>query len=130
MAVTFPDVEKTIVAYLKASLTTTDFASAHVGVKRAEPDTKPYPTEQVVVNVAFGSERDFVVKNATLVLDCYSTDYGRASTLGLLVESIIRGIVGTQIKSASVIMGPVRRVDDTKEELRSIDVQLVIKGSN
>ena len=130
MAVTFPDIEKTVVGYLKTSLATTDFATAHVGVKRAEPDTKPYPTEQVVVNVAFGSERDFVVKSATLTLDCYSMDYAKASTLGLLVESVIRGIVGTQIKSASVAMGPVRRTDETKEELRSIDVQLVVKGSN
>lgn len=130
MAVTFPDIEATVVAYLKTALAGTAHSGAWVATRRAAADEAPYPTEQVIVNAYYGPESDFVLRNATLVLDCYAGDDLTATSLSLLVESLIRGVAGTQIKRVIVALGPVRRVDETKEELRSIDVQLVVKGTN
>jgi hypothetical protein len=130
MAVTFPDVESTIVAYLKTALASTAFPNAWVATKRAQPDEAPYPTEQVIVHVSYGPETQYVLRTATLVLDCYAQDDMTASNLGFVVESAIRGVAGNPIKRVEVVLGPVRRRDVSGEELRSLDIQLVVKGSN
>lgn len=129
MAVIFPDIEKVVVAYLASALSATAYSGTRVATKRAQPD-QAQPSRQVIINAAYNAERDFVLKSATLTIDVYADDYASASELALLIESLIRGIVGSPIMQATVLLGPVRRSDDTKQELRSIDVALVVKGSN
>lgn len=132
MAVIFPDIEIIVVSYLADALTGTPFASAHVATKRWEPtvDDADQPAFQVVVAGNYRAESNFVLKAANLVIDCYAADYGDANTLGLLVESVIRDVVGDPIKQATVLLGPVRRANQGVEELRSIEVELLVKGDN
>lgn len=128
MAVVFPDIEKTIVAYLKAQLVGTSYASTRVATKKAMPDEN-YTGNQIVVNVQYQGEENFVLKTASCLIEVWCDDYATANGLGLWVESKIRGVVGNEIKKATVILGPVRGADETKQELRQLDVELLVKGA-
>lgn len=125
MTVIFPDAEKVIVAYLKQNL-----PEVFVSVKKPAPDSPNSSSKQVVVNLAYNEERWFVTKTASLTLDCYANTYDEASSLGLLVEALIRGVVGDPIKRAIVRLGPVRTTELGQQERRSLDVELVVNGSN
>lgn len=127
MAVLFPDVEKTVVSFLNAQLSGSDYAGTRVATKKALPD-EVQPSSQIVVTVAYSAEQNYVLKSATLMLEVYADDYATASGLALWVESKIRGIVGDPIKQAEVVLGPVRGADDTHQEKRMLDVQLLVKG--
>lgn len=129
MAVTFPDLELLAVAYLQTALVGTAYAGTYVSVKHTGPEYGR-PSAQVVVNASYGTEHEYVLKDATLVIDVYADEYQTANELALLVESLIRGFASGPVKRAEVVLGPVRRTDDSKQELRSLDVRLVVKGSN
>lgn len=124
MAVIFPDAEKVIVAYLKQVLPN----DVHVAVKKPAPEAQ-VSQKQVVVNLAYNEERWFVTKLASLTLDCYAETYDEANALGLLTEALIRESVGEVIKRAIVRLGPVRTTELGQQERRSLDVELVIAGS-
>lgn len=125
MAVLFPDVEKTVVAYLKANLPNGTF----VATKKPAPDAQQ-PEKQVIVSVAYNGENQQVLKYASLTLEVFADTYSDASALGLLVESKIRGIADDPIKKATVMLGPVRVAEDSEKERRMIDVELIVKGEN
>lgn len=127
MAVLFPDVEKTVVAYLGAQLAGSDYAGTRVATKKALPD-EAQPSKQIVVTAAYSAEQNYVLKGASLTLEIYADDYATASGLALWVESKIRGVVGDPIKQAEVVVGPVRGADESHQEKRMIDVQLLVKG--
>ena len=132
MAVIFPDVELTLVSYLNGALTSLGNALAtgvRVATKKAQPD-EAQPAKQVVVNAAYNGEINYVTKLASVTLEVYATDYGTANSLGLLIESLIRGSIGEEIKRVTVRLGPVRTVEDSDYEKRSIDVEIVVKGSD
>ena len=132
MAVIFPDVELTLVSYLNGALTSLGNALAtgvRVATKKAQPD-ETQPAKQVVVNAAYNGEINYVTKLASVTLEVYATDYGTANSLGLLIESLIRGSIGEEIKRVTVRLGPVRTVEDSDYEKRSIDVEIVVKGSD
>lgn len=124
MTVIFPDAERVIVAYLKENL-----PDVFVSVKKPAPDSAAQSDKQVIVNLAYNEERWFVTKIASLTLDCYANSYADANELGLLVEALIRGVVGDPIKRAIVRLGPVRTTEMGQQERRSLDVELVINGS-
>lgn len=126
MAVIFPDAETTLVSYFQAALAG---QNVRVGTKKAQPDEGPYAKELVIV-AAYNEEVEYVTKRATVTLEVYADDYGTANTLGLLVESLIRGSVGEEIKRVTVRLGPVRTTEEGLQERRSIDVELVIKGTD
>jgi hypothetical protein len=126
MAVIFPDVETTLVSYFNTALAG---QNVRVGTKKAQPDEGPYPKELVII-VAYNDEVQYVTKRATVTLDVFADNYASASTLALLVESLIRGSVGEQIKRVTVRLGPVRTNEEGEQERRSIDVELVVKGSD
>lgn len=128
MAVQFPDIEKTIVTFLNTQLNSSAYAGTRVATKKALPD-ETQPTKQIVVTVAYNQEENYVTKVATCVLDVWADDYATASGLALWVEAKIRDVVGDQVKKAEVILGPVRGADDSKQEHRMLDVQLLVKGT-
>lgn len=127
--VIFPDIETTIVAYLKNALTSAGESSVRVATKKSQPDQN-LPPEQVVVIGSYELEVEYVTKSATLTIEVYANDYARANHLGLLVESLIRGVVGNEIRRVRVRLGPVRTTDEGDQERRSIDVELIVKGSD
>jgi trehalose/maltose hydrolase-like predicted phosphorylase len=127
--VIFPDVEVTIVSYLKSALTAAGESSIRVATKHSQPD-QVLPVEQVVVIAAYNFEQQFVMKVATVTLEVYANTYARANALGLLVESLIRGAVGDQIKKVEVRLGPVRTSEDSDQERRSLDVEILVKGTS
>lgn len=123
MAVIFPDIELTIVNYLQTAI-----PEVRVATKRAQPDEEQ-PAYQVIVNASYNSEQNFVLKEASLTLEILANNYADANDLALYIEALIRGVVGDQIKSAEVRMGPSRVEDDSTYERRMIDVALMVKGN-
>lgn len=127
MAVIFPDIEQTLVSYFNTALAG---QNVRVGTKHSPP-SQSNPSKQLVLTVAYGQETDQrVTKDATLTLEVYADTYAEASQLGLLVEALVRDCVGSQIKRAEVRLGPVRTTEDSAQEKRSLDVALVVKGTN
>jgi hypothetical protein len=128
MAVLFPDIEKTVVAFIKAQIVGTAFASTRVATKKNFPD-EIAPQTQIVVNVSYNEELNFVLKTASLTLEVFADDYATASSLGLWLESRIRLLAGDLVKQVIVRLGPVRMSDETRQEVRMIDVELLVKGT-
>lgn len=123
MAVIFPDIEKTIVAYLKSVLA----SNVLVAVKKAPAD-KAGVNKQVVVTAAYQGEEQHVMKTASVTIDVFANTYADCSELALLVDAHIRGVVGHPIKKASVLLGPVRIAEQAGEH-RSLDVEVIVQGS-
>lgn len=128
MAVLFPDIEKTVVSFIKGQLVGSAYAGARVATKKNLPD-EATPSMQVVVTVAYDAELSYVLKTASLTLDVYADDYATASGLALWLESKIRLLAGDPVKQVTVRLGPVRGADDTRQEVRMIDVELLVKGN-
>lgn len=118
----FPDVEKTVVTYLKNALN-----DVHVATKKVAPDATQ-PAKQIVVQFAYNREQNTVTRLGSLTLDVYANDYGTANDLALYVEAVIRGLAGGLIKKVEVAVGPVRQAEETEQEKRSLDVQLTVAG--
>lgn len=128
MAVLFPDIEKTVVTFINAQLVGSTYAGTRVATKKNLPD-ETAPSKQIVLTVAYNGELNYVLKTASLTLEVFADDYATASGLALWLESKIRTIVGDPIKQATVRLGPVRGSDDTRQEVRMIDVELLVKGT-
>ena len=132
MAVIFPDIEKTLVSYLSAALAANGSSTAQnvrVGTIKAQAD-ETTPAKEVVVTAAYNREQNYVTKTASVTLEVYAADYKTANELSLLVEALIRGCTGEEIKMAEVRMGPVRIAEDSTQEKRYLDVGLVVKGKD
>jgi hypothetical protein len=129
MAVQFPDVEKTIVTFLNSQLASSDFSGTRVATKKALPD-ETQPAKQIVVTVAYNGEENYVTKRASLTLDVWANDYATASSLALWLEAKIRDLAGDPVKQVIVRLGPVRGSDETRQEHRMLDVELLVKGTN
>ena len=100
-----------------------------MGTKFTQPD-QATPAKQLVIIAAYNEETAArVTKLATVTLEVYANDYETASSLGLLVEALVRGATTGGIKRAEVRVGPVRTTEDSTLERRSLDVELVVKGS-
>jgi hypothetical protein len=128
MAVQFPDIEKTVVSYLNTALSGSTYAGTRVATKKALPD-EVQPAQQIVVTVAYNGEENFVLKRASLTLDVWADDYATASGLALWVEAKIRDLAGNPVKQVIVRLGPVRGSDESRQEHRMLDVELLVKGT-
>ena len=127
MTVIYPDIEQSLVAYFNDALAG---QNVRVGTIHSLPG-ETTPAKQLVLTVAYGRETEQrVTKDASLTLEVYANTYQDASTLGLLVEALVRDCVGEHIKRAEVVLGPVRTTEDSTQEKRSLDVALVVKGSS
>lgn len=128
----FPDIEKVLVAYFQAALEDygTDLASnVRVATKHSQPDENT-PDKQIVIVGAYNNETTArVTRVGTVTIDVYADDYGTASELALLVEALVRGCTGNEIKLAEVRLGPIRTSEEGMQERRSLDVAVIIKGN-
>lgn len=129
MAVIFPDIEKTLVTYLSTALTDHGTTGVHVATKKAQPDQNQ-PAKEVVITAAYNAEQNYVLKSASVTIEVYADTYANANSLSLLVESLIRGCVGEEIKMAEVRVGPVRIGEEGTQEKRYLDVGLMVKGTD
>lgn len=128
MAVIFPDIEKTLVGYLTTVLPEHGANDVRVATKKAQPD-EAQPTKEVVITAAYNAEQNYVLKSASVTIEVYADTYANANALSLLVEALIRGCVGNQIKMAEVRVGPVRIGEEGTQEKRYLDVGLMVKGT-
>lgn len=128
MAVLFPDIEKTIVSFINTQLVGSAYAGTRVATKKNLPD-EIAPQTQIVVTVAYNGEENYVLKTASLTLEVFADDYATASGLALWLESRIRLIANDPVKQVIVRLGPVRLSDETRQEVRMIDVELLVKGT-
>lgn len=132
MPVIFPDAELVLVQHLNTALLAqgTPLASnVRVATKVAPPDVTR-PAKQVVINVGYSEETNYVLKRATATVDVYATTYQTASDLARLVDALIRDATGEEIKQVTVRLGPVRTTEETDYERRSLDVELVVKATD
>jgi trehalose/maltose hydrolase-like predicted phosphorylase len=132
MAVIFPDIEKTLVAYLNDALAASASEVAQdvrVATKKAQPD-EALPEKEAVLTAAYNAEQNYVTKTASVTIEVYADTYANANALSLLIAALIPGCVGEEIKMAEVRLGPVRIGEDNTQEKRYLDVGLVVKGTD
>lgn len=129
----FPDIEKTLVAYFKQALEDhgSELATdVRVATKHSQPD-ETTPSKQLVIVASYNQETlDRVTRLGTVTLDVYADDYATASSLALLVEALVRECTGADIKKAELRLGPVRTTEEGQQERRSLDVEVIVKGTD
>lgn len=130
MAVVFPDVEKLLVAHLQATLNARYGSGVvRVATKKAPAETTPYPSREVVVAAQYQGVRENVLQEVTAVVDIYANTYENASDLALVTGALIVTISRDYIKRAVVTVGPIRLLEDSTQEKRTLSVDLTVKGS-
>jgi hypothetical protein len=129
VAVIYPDIEKLLVAHLDAALADIYGAGeVRVGTKKAPADSTQ-PAREVVIVGQYSGSLDDVRAQASAVIDVYADQYETASELGLLCGALVVDISKEHIKRAVVSLGPVRLVEESTQEKRSLSVDLVVKGA-
>lgn len=136
MATIFPDVEKLVVAAIKTGLENDggDLASGVV-VATIKPaaNVKPYPSKIVTVRGDGGPQRERnITKSERVGINVFANSYADASSLALLVDSIMRASVSGDIKAVETTMSPVRVNTDstTAPEQRYMTFEIVVKASD
>ncbi len=129
MAIIFPDVEKLLVTHLTSALAGIYGAGVvRVGTKKAPADATQ-PSREVVIVGQYSGSLDDVRAQASAVIDVYANDYETASQLGLQCGALVVEISRVHIKRAVVSLGPVRLVEESTQEKRSLSVDLIVKGA-
>lgn len=131
MAIKFPDLETILVSYLKQALSSSQSSVAHnvhVATQHV-PSGEAQPQKQVLVHASYNANQTEVTKFATVVLDIYANDSLEATELALHVAAVIQLCTGSEIKRATVRLGPVRTTEKGQQERRSLDIELVVLGS-
>ena len=128
MSVLFPDLEPIIVAHLKTRLALVGFPNAYVATYKAEPDN-PQP-HQVVVNVSLGREIEPMLREASVLIDVFADSYKDATQIALFATAAMDSVKGDPIKRVELVLGPVRVPSESKQEQRSISLDLVVKGTD
>lgn len=126
--ISFPDVEIDLVSYFSSAFAA-EGETVKVGTVKTPPD-QTQPNKELVINVAYNGEIDFVTRDATATLEVYASSYAAANALGLLVDKLVRGATGSVIKKAEVLSGPLRLPEEGPQERRALDVALIIKGTD
>lgn len=129
MAIVYPDIEKLLVSYLTNALDSlgSDISSDVRVATRKAPPGEPVSKEVVIIG-GYTNNLDVVRQEASAVIDIYASDYETASSLGLLVAALIVEIPGDAIKKAAISLGPVRLMDESPLEKRSLTLDLIVKG--
>lgn len=136
MATIFPDVEKLLVAAIKAGLTASTHSAASgvtVATLKPAPTTSPYPAKVVTVRSDGGSQKvRGLTRTERVGVNVYAKTYASASDLAALVESIVRDATGESIKLVETVLSPTRAVEgstDTSEQ-RYMTFSVVTKASD
>lgn len=131
--VIFPDVEKVLVAALKAELSSRSepvAANVHVSTIKPSPKMSPYPTKIITVRSDGGTHLDHVRRMERLGLSIYADTYSDASELARLVEALVRTLTSNEIKLIDVVLSPVRIDEAGAQEHRYMTLQIITKGTD
>jgi len=128
----FPDLEVLLVSRLSDALNQSGETVAEdvvVSVKKPAPNVSPYPSKIVTIRVdgGFDEERNIVRREAVGV-NVYCADYKTANDLARLVEALLRGLVGGEIKLVEVTLSPVRVDNPAQEEQRFMTASIVTQS--
>ena len=132
-AVIFPDVEKVLVAALKAALDSRPepiAANVHVSTIKPSPKMSPYPAKIIVIRSDGGTHLDHVRRMERLGVSIFANTYAEASELAQLVEAIVRILTGSSIKLIDVILSPIRVDEASKQEHRYMTLEIITKGTD
>jgi len=130
MATIFPDIEAILVTYFSQALEARSEAftdDVFVSTKKAQLNGSE-PQTQLIITGSYGRELDIIRKEATITLDVYAESYEDASDLSNMVAALSKNCTGKYIKFAEVVLGPVRTAEQSTSELRSISLDLIVKG--
>lgn len=122
MAVIYTDVEATLVSHLKTALPDVTVATKKVGPDKAQPE------KQIVITVAWAGDKEQMLKYAGVVLDVYANTDMLCTNLALQAEAYLRAATVGPIKKVEIIAGPVRQVEETNQEKRSISAEITVKA--
>lgn len=125
--VIYPDIEKVVIAYLKANLLT---ITGYENVNIATIKSKNNNLNEVIITGAYNSDINQVMRNASAVIDIYANSYEEANTLALLTDALIREATVNNIKQVLVVVGPTRTIEQSQQEKRSISVDFVVKAND
>ena len=131
-AVIFPDVEKVLVAAVKAELETRTESYAqdvHVSTIKPAADITPYPSRIIVIRGDGGPKLDWVRKSERVGITIWANSYSDASDLARLIEALSVTMTGEFIKLTQVILSPVRVDEAGPQECRYMTLELITKGS-
>jgi hypothetical protein len=132
MTTIYPDVEQVLVARISDALNQSAEPVADgvvVSVKKPAANVKPYPSKIVTIRADGGvDEQRNVVRREALGINVYAQDYATANDLVRLVEAIVRGLAGGQIKLVEVDLSWVRVDNPAEEEQRFFQVSIVTQS--
>jgi hypothetical protein len=134
MATIFPDIEPLLVTLIKNGLTASAnpvTSSVTVATKKPAASVNPYPARIVTVRADGGPPVERDLTKAELVgVNVFCNTYSDASTLSLLVDSIIRDGAGGAIKLVESQLSPVRIDNEGPQEQRYMTFRLVVKATD
>jgi hypothetical protein len=131
--VIFPDIEKVLVADLKAALLDREESYAqNVYVSTIKPavDKKPYPSRIITFRNDGGPRLDHVRKLERIGVNIWCDTYADANALTRLVEALLEDLTGEEIKMVNITLSGVRVNEEGPQEHRYITLELITKGTN
>jgi hypothetical protein len=131
-AVIFPDIEKVLVAAIKAelSLRTESYAqNVHVSTIKPAADKTPYPARIITIRSDGGPKLDWVRKIERIGINVWANTYCDASNLARLIEALSVTLTGDEIKLSTVSLSPTRIPEAGPQEARYLTLELIVKGS-
>jgi hypothetical protein len=130
--VIFPDVEKVLVAGLKAALKERKELCTHgveISTIKPAPDKKPYPKRIIVIRGDGGPELDDVRKIERVGVNIWADNYADASDLARITEALMKQLTGAEIKKVEIILSPVRVDEEGPQEHRYLTLEVTTKGT-
>jgi hypothetical protein len=131
-AVIFPDIEKVLVAGIKAELDSRSESYAQdvvVATIKPSPSVSPYPSRIITIRSDGGPKLDWVRKLERVAITIWADTYSDASDLARLIEALSITLTGDQIKLSQVILSPIRIDEAGPQECRYMTLELTTKGS-
>lgn len=132
MATIYPDIEAILVEYLSDALEARSEAftdNVFVSTNKLQSNGSE-PDKQVIITGSYGRELDVIRKEASIIIDVFTVNYEDANNLSNMVAALMDDCTGPNIKYVEVALGPVRIVEQSLSEQRSMTVDLIVKGNN
>jgi len=123
----YPDIEKILVSFLKTRLSA---IAGYENVKVSTIKSMDDKLSEVIINGNYNGDISQVHRTASAVIDVYSDTYEKASSLSLLIDSLIREATVEGIKKVEVVLGPTRTAESSQSERRSLSVDFVVKAND
>lgn len=132
MTVIFPDIEKVLVAGLKAALAARVepiASNVYVATKKPAPDFTPYPSKIVQIRADGGPQLDDVRKTERIGVNVWCATYADANELSYFVAALMKTLTGDHVKFVNMVLSPIRIDEASTEEHRYLTFELVVKAS-